>query len=102
MSGPREILLNKEDEEKINNNPGWKKMYATYGVLLPDMDHMPDFTTKVTGEEQALAYEILAMCKDTERYQTYRVAGRERADRFSPERYAMGLKQILDRLDGGE
>ena len=100
VTGPREILLSREDEEKINNNPGWKKIYGTYGVLLPDMDHTADFTEKIMGEEQALAYEILAMCKDRERYQTYQVAGRERADRFSPERYALGLKEILDRLDG--
>ena len=102
VTGPGEILLSKEDKETIDNNPGWKKMYATYGVLLPDMKAQPDFTGTVTGEEQALAYEILAMMKDEERYRTYAKTGAERAEQFSTQRYALGLQKILDRLDGGE
>lgn len=100
VSGPREILLSREDEQTLKDNPAWKKIYATYGTLLPDMDPKEDFSAgNITGEEKALAYEILAMCKDEARYHTYEAAGRQRAEQFSPERYAMGLKEIFDRLD---
>lgn len=98
VSGPKEILLSKEDFQTIDANPGWKKMYATYGVLLPDMSPVFDDTVTVTGEEQALAYEILSLCRDDERYRAYQIKGRERAEQFSPERYAQNLRTILDRL----
>lgn len=76
MTGPREILEDK------------------YGILVPNMSPDEDFDPRnITGEEQNLAEEIMALLEDQDKMRHFHEMSLARAGEYSAESYVEKIRE---------
>ncbi len=103
-TGPREILLNEKEYQKlISDAPDGsstdKIIEGEFGIIAPDMDQNIDLdASNITEEDMLLAYGILKMITDEEKMKKYGRKAYERALSYNPEGYAKNLYTILEKI----
>ena len=103
-TGPREILLNEEEyqkliREKTDGSSADSIIYGEYGILVPNMDEHEDFNPfNITKEDEMLSQGIIAMMSDKDRMKKYGEKAYERAKGYAPEKYTEDLRKILEKV----
>lgn len=101
ISGPREILLSEEEYQRVQKEhpEGMsirEPMEASFGILVPDMNAVPDYDkAAVSEEDKRLANVIRGMLSDQKRSEAYSARAKERAAHFSVETYKENLRRFL-------
>jgi len=105
-TGPREILLNdKEYQKLIKEKPmgdSTKEIIeGEYGIIVPDMDARVDLDAgNITKEDETLAEGILRMLSDEGYMKKYSEKALERGATYDPSLYAKDLHDILEKVSG--
>ena len=102
-TGPREIVLSKQQYEELASVDGTKHkipdtIEGDYGILIPDMSCVPNRNPDDRDEEVLFAKELLKMIEDPQRLKLYGEKALKRAKDFSPEAYRDELDDIFRRL----
>ncbi len=103
-TGPREILLNEKEYEKlITDKPDGsstdKIIEGEFGIIVPDMDEHTDLdASNITEGDKMLAEGILRMLSDENRRKHYGEKAYERALTYDPAKYAEDLHEILEKV----
>lgn len=97
-TGPREILMNKFEPEKVGQSNGSKEaLYGDYGILIPNMGADKNLSASVlTDGEKLLSEEIVRMFQNEKIRNRYKKASAERAKYFSGGSYVEHLLQLMD------
>jgi len=103
FGGSTEILLSEDEQKRIKNDDEWNKVYGQYGILVPELDDEENLTPReIDPVEKMMAYEILGIFAEPDRYNKYAEQSKKRASDFTPELYKSNVKQILDKLNEPE
>lgn len=95
MTGPSEILLEKDDttafeRQKTEGEP--QVIWGEYGVLLPAMEMEKNLRPEITAEEREMAKVVTQLLSDKALLEKYQQAAVERAQIFTYENY---IREIL-------
>ena len=104
-TGPREILLNDAEYEKIiTAKPDGSSIddivCGEFGILVPDMDeHMDLNASNITEDDKKLAEGIMKMLADEQLRTNYGRKAFERSLIYDPALYARDLHDILEKVE---
>lgn len=102
-TGPREILLSDAQLEALNaekpdGSSITKITEGEYGVLVPDMDEHPDYSTVITDADRTLAQAILQLFDHPEQMAVLRKKAQQRAVAYTPGRYRKRALEVFEEI----
>ena len=103
-TGPREIVLSEEEQERLfQEQPDGASVRriveGAYGILVPDMRKTPDYDAGNITEDDRTLFEAMCMITEDEaRARRCAEASVRRAGDFTPEKYREDLLKILENV----
>ena len=102
-TGPREILLsdaqlNALHAQQPDGSSITKITQGEYGILVPDMDDHPDYSTEITDGDRTLAEGILQLFDNPEQMAALHEKAQQRAADYTPERYRKRALEVFEEI----